>query len=49
MEEDPNGALFFRVYVDLNPRTGKTADAEILSRLEYQSEKGFYLVERAVS
>ena len=26
-----------------------TADAEILSRLEYQSEKGFYLLMRTVS
>jgi hypothetical protein len=49
LEGDPNGALFFRVYVDPNPLTGETADAEILSRLEYQSEKGFYLLERTVS
>jgi hypothetical protein len=49
LEGDPNGALFLRAYVDPNPITGKTADAEILSRLEYQSEKGFYLLERTVS
>lgn len=53
LEGDPNGALFFRVYVDPNPLTAAavtgTTDAEILSRLEYQSEKGFYLVERSVS
>jgi hypothetical protein len=52
LEGDPNGALFFRVYVDTNPLTAVvvtgTADAEILSRLEYQSDKGFYLLERVV-
>jgi hypothetical protein len=44
--------LFLRVYVDTNPITAVgvtgTADAEILSRLEYQSDKGFYLLERIV-
>jgi hypothetical protein len=49
LEADPYGGLFFRLYVDPNPLTGKTPDAEILSRLEYQSEKGFYLLERRVS
>jgi hypothetical protein len=49
LEGDPYSALFFRVYVDPNPLTGKTADDEILSRLEYQTEKGFYLLERTVS
>jgi hypothetical protein len=37
------GALFFRVYADpLSPKS----DAEILCRLEYQSEKSFYLLTR---
>jgi hypothetical protein len=48
LEADPNGALFLRVYVDPNPLTGQTADAAILSRLEYQSGKGFCLLERRV-
>ena len=34
----PNGASFLRVYVHPNPITGETADAEILCRLEYQSQ-----------
>jgi hypothetical protein len=38
-------ALFFRVYVD---PPGDKSDAEILCRLEYQSDKGFYLVKRVV-
>ena len=45
LERDPLGALFFRVYVD---PPGEKSDAEILCRLEYQSEKGFYLLQRAV-
>ena len=49
LEGDPYGALFFSVYVDPNPLTGTAADAEIFSRLEYQSEKGFYPLERSVS
>jgi len=51
LEGDPNGSLFLRIYVDPNPLAAVTgtADAEILSRLEYQSENGFYLVERTVS
>jgi hypothetical protein len=49
LEGDPYGALFFRLYVDPNPLTGKTADAEIFSRLEYHSEEGFYLLKRTVS
>jgi len=53
LEGAPNGSLFLRVYVDPNPLTAVavtgTSDAEILSRLEYQSEKGFYLIERTVS
>ena len=48
-QTDLSGALFFRVYVDPNPLTGKTADAEIFSRLEYQSEKGFYPLQSSVS
>ncbi|MFZ3238578.1 MAG: hypothetical protein WA417_08030 [Stellaceae bacterium] len=42
---EPPGALFFRVYVD--PLMGKS-DPEILCRLEYQSEKGFYVLTRAM-
>jgi hypothetical protein len=49
LEEDGNGALFFRIYVDPNPLTGETQDAKILSRLEYQSDKGFYLLEHTAS
>ena len=49
LEGDPFGALFFRVYVDPNPLTGETADAKIVSRLEYHSEKGFYLLMRTIS
>ena len=45
LESDPNGALVFRVYAD--PLREKS-DAEILCRLEYQSAKGFYLLQRAV-
>jgi len=48
LEGDPNGPLFFHVYVDPNTLTGETADAEILSRLQYQSETGFYPPERTV-
>jgi hypothetical protein len=43
MEGDRNAALFFRVYAD--PPMGKS-DAEILSRLEYQGAKGFYVLSR---
>ena len=43
LEGDRNGALFFRVYVD--PLI-EQSDAEILCRLEFQSEKGFYLLKR---
>jgi hypothetical protein len=42
-EGNPLGALFFRVYVD--PPMG-ASDAEVLSRLEYQSPKRFYLLTR---
>ncbi len=45
LEGDPLGALFFRVYVD---PPGEKSDAEILCRLEYQSDKGFYLLKRVV-
>jgi hypothetical protein len=38
-------ALFFRIYVD---RPAAKSDAEILCRLEYQSDKGFYLLKRVV-
>jgi hypothetical protein len=37
--------MFFGVYAD--PLASKS-DAEILCRLEYQSEKGFYLLQRVV-
>ena len=44
-EDDPGatGAIFFRVYVD---PMGTPSDAEVLSRLEYQSAKRFYLLRR---
>jgi hypothetical protein len=45
LEDDHLGALFFRVYAD--PLVEKS-DAEILSRLEYQSAKGFYLLKRTM-
>jgi len=45
LELDPLGALFFRVYVD---PSGEKSDAEIRCRLEYQSDKSFYLLTRAV-
>lgn len=45
LEEDKSGALFFRVYAD---PTGDKSDAEILNRLEYQSQRAFYLLQRAV-
>lgn len=41
----PMAALFFRVYAD--PLMEKS-DAEILSRLEYQGTKGFYVLTRQV-
>jgi hypothetical protein len=40
---EPMASLFFRVYAD--PLMEKS-DAEILSRLEYQGTKGFYLLTR---
>lgn len=43
-ENTPNGAIFFRVYVD---PTRPPSDAEVLSRLEYQSPKRFYLLTRS--
>ena len=39
------GAIFFRVYAD---PVREPSDAEILSRLEYQSAKGFYVLTRRV-
>jgi hypothetical protein len=45
LEGDRLGALVFRVYVD---PLGEKSDADILCRLEYQSVKGFYLLQRAV-
>jgi hypothetical protein len=46
VEGPPYPALFFRVYID--PTTGAKSDVEILSRVEYQTEKRFYLLTRAV-
>ena len=46
LESDPNGALFFRVYAD--PLATKANDAEILSRLEFQGQRDFYLLKRRV-
>lgn len=43
-EGDPFGALFLHVYVDPSP---EPSDADILSRLEYQSAKPFYLLTRS--
>lgn len=43
LENNRSGSLFFRAYVD-PPRD--MSDAEVLSRLEYQSEKAFYLLTR---
>jgi hypothetical protein len=45
LEGEPLASLFFRVYVD--PPFGKS-DADILSRLEYQSARGFYVLKRTV-
>ena len=42
-EDDTSGAIFFRVYVD---PMRSPSDAEVLSRLEYQSAKRFYLLQR---
>ena len=42
---EPIASVFFRVYAD--PLMEKS-DAEILSRLEYQGAKGFYLLRRQV-
>ena len=47
LENDANGALFFRVYVDTI--TEEQSDAEILCRLEYQAANSFYLLTRTVS
>jgi hypothetical protein len=45
--DGPGATLFFRLYVDT--LTGEPADNEILSRLECQTDKSFYLLERIVS
>lgn len=43
-EDDPSlGGIFFRVYVD---PTRAPSDADVLARLEYQSERRFYLLTR---
>lgn len=46
LEGDPTPAIFFRVFAD---PTMDTSDADILSRLEYQGVKGFYLLTRRVN
>jgi hypothetical protein len=43
LEGSPRSAIFFRVYAD--PMMEKS-DADILSRLEYQGDKGFYVLTR---
>jgi hypothetical protein len=43
-ENNPLGALFFRVYVD---PPSLSSDAEALSRLEYQGAKRFYVLTRS--
>ena len=45
LEGEPRAAMFFRIYTD--PLMEKS-DADILSRLEYQGAKGFYLLTRRV-
>ena len=45
LEGEPGAEVFFRVYAD--PLMEKS-DAEILSRLEYQGAKGFYVLRRQV-
>jgi len=42
-EDDRLGAIFFRVYVW---PSSEPSDAEVLSRLEYQSPKRYYLLTR---
>jgi Pentapeptide repeats (9 copies) len=42
-EDHASGAIFFRVYVD---PTRTPSDAEVLSRLEYQSAKRLYQLQR---
>ena len=40
---EPIASIFFRVYAD---PLMEESDAEILSRLEYQGTKGFYVLKR---
>jgi len=47
LEGGRNGALFFRVYVDVWDEKG--SDAKTLSRLEYQAPHAFYLLTRKLS
>jgi hypothetical protein len=47
LEGGRNGALFFRVYVDVWDEEG--SDAKALSRLEYQAPDAFYLLTREQS
>jgi hypothetical protein len=46
LEGDRRGTLFFRVYVEA--LIEQKSDATILCRLESQTEKGFYVLLRAV-
>jgi hypothetical protein len=45
MENDQDGPRFFRVYVD-TWQEEHPSDADVLSRLEYQSPTRFYLITR---
>jgi hypothetical protein len=47
LEGGRNGALSFRVYVDVWDEKG--SDAKTLSRLEYQAPDAFYLLTRELS
>ena len=47
-ENDPRGAIFFRVYVDpINPLFDADDDSATLSRLDYQTAKHYYLLTRS--
>jgi hypothetical protein len=47
LEGGRDGALFFRVYVDVWDEKG--SDTKTLSRLEYQAPHAFYLLTREMS
>ncbi len=44
LENDPNGAIYFRL--DVDPLMAPT-DAEIFAELQYQSPRYFYLLTRS--